>query len=54
MGEIKTLFSPGVSVTESVQREMESTPSTLEMAIHEITSLDIAQALVKIKQKVSK
>jgi len=51
IAETETLFSPGVSIKESILKEMESTTSTLDLAIREITSLDMAQALVKAKQR---
>ena len=51
IAEIETLFSPEVSIKESILKEMESTTSVLDLAIHEITSLDMAQALVKAKQR---
>ena len=51
VAEIETLFSPGVSIKEGILKEMESTTSTLDLAIHEMTSLDLAQALVKAKQR---
>jgi cardiolipin hydrolase len=51
IAEIETLFSPGGSIKESLQKEMESTTSTLDLAIHEITSLEMAQILVKVKQR---
>jgi len=51
IAEVETLFSPGVSIKENILKEMESTTSTLDLAIHEITSLDIAEALVKAKQR---
>ena len=51
IAEIETLFSPEVSIKESILKEMESTTSTLDLAIREITSLDMAQALVKAKQR---
>jgi phosphatidylserine/phosphatidylglycerophosphate/cardiolipin synthase-like enzyme len=51
IAEIETLFSPGMSIKESILKEMESTASTLDLAIHEITSLDMAEALVKAKQR---
>jgi hypothetical protein len=44
------LFSSGEHHRER-SRGMESTPSTLDMAVHEITSLNIARALVKLKQR---
>ena len=49
--EIETLFSPGVSLQESILKEMEATTSTLDLAIHEMTSHNMAQALVKAKQR---
>ncbi len=51
IAEIETLFSPGGSIKESLQKEMESTTSTLDLAIHEMTSLEMAQILVKVKQR---
>ena len=51
IAEIETLFSPGGSIKENLQKEMESATSTLDLAIHEITSLDMAQVLVKTKQR---
>jgi phosphatidylserine/phosphatidylglycerophosphate/cardiolipin synthase-like enzyme len=51
IAEIETLFSPEVSIKESILKEMESTTSVLDLAIHEITSLDMAQALAKAKQR---
>jgi len=51
IAEIETLFSPGGSIKENLQKETESTDSTLDLAIHEITSLEMAQILVKAKQR---
>mgnify|MGYP001182196699 FL=1 len=51
IAEIETLFSPGENLEEGILKEMESTTSALDLAIHEITSLDMAQALVKAKQR---
>lgn len=51
IAEIETLFSPGENLKEGILKEMESTTSALDLAIHEITSLDMAQALVKAKQR---
>jgi phosphatidylserine/phosphatidylglycerophosphate/cardiolipin synthase-like enzyme len=48
---METVFSTEGSVRESILKEIESTSSTLDFAIHEITSLDMAQALVKAKQR---
>ena len=51
MAETEAIFSPGESIKESILKEVESTTSTLDLAIHEITSLDMAQALLKAKQR---
>jgi len=51
IAEIETLFSPGASIKESILKEIESAASTLDLAIHEITSLEMAEALVKAKQR---
>jgi len=51
IAEMETLFSPEVSIKESILKEMESTHSTLDLAIHGITSPDMAQALVKAKHR---
>ena len=51
IAEMETIFSPGGSIKETLLKEMESTTSTLDLAIHEMTSLDMAQALVKAKQR---
>lgn len=49
--QIDTLFSPGVSLKENLLKEIESATSTLALAIHEITSLEMAQALVNARQR---
>ena len=49
--EVETLFSPEKSIKERLLKEVESTTSTLELAIHDITSFDMAQALLKAKQR---
>jgi phosphatidylserine/phosphatidylglycerophosphate/cardiolipin synthase-like enzyme len=49
--EIETIFSPGENIKECLLKEMDSITSTLDLAIREITSLDMAQALVKAKQR---
>jgi phosphatidylserine/phosphatidylglycerophosphate/cardiolipin synthase-like enzyme len=49
--QIETLFSPEVNFKEKLLEEMEATTSTLDVAIHEISSLEIAQALVKARQR---
>ena len=51
IAENEALFSPEESIKESLLKEMGSATSTLELAIHEITSLDLAQALLKAKQR---
>jgi phosphatidylserine/phosphatidylglycerophosphate/cardiolipin synthase-like enzyme len=51
IAEIEIIFSPGGSIKENLQKETESTASTLDLAIHEITSLEMAQILVKAKQR---
>jgi cardiolipin hydrolase len=51
IAEIETIFSPGEDIKETLLKEMDSTTSTLDLAVHEITSLDMAQALVKAKQR---
>jgi phosphatidylserine/phosphatidylglycerophosphate/cardiolipin synthase-like enzyme len=49
--ETEAIFSPKESIKEIILKEVESTTSTLELAIHEITSLDMAQALLRAKQR---
>jgi phosphatidylserine/phosphatidylglycerophosphate/cardiolipin synthase-like enzyme len=51
VAEIETLFSPMENIKESILKEMESTTSTLDVAIHEMTSFEMAQILVKAKQR---
>jgi phosphatidylserine/phosphatidylglycerophosphate/cardiolipin synthase-like enzyme len=51
IAETETIFSPEGSIKESILNEIESATTTLDLAIHEITSLDMAQALVKAKQR---
>ena len=51
IAENEALFSPEESIKETLLKEMGSATSTLELAIHEITSLDLAQALLKAKQR---
>jgi phosphatidylserine/phosphatidylglycerophosphate/cardiolipin synthase-like enzyme len=47
--EVEVLFSPERAIKEHVLKEVESTTSTLDLAIHEITSSDMAQAFLKAK-----
>ena len=51
IGEMETIFSPGGTIKEIILRELESAASTLDLAIHEITSLEMAQALAKARQR---
>jgi phosphatidylserine/phosphatidylglycerophosphate/cardiolipin synthase-like enzyme len=51
MGEIEAIFSSRESIKESILKGVESATSTLDLAIHEIASLDMAQALLKAKQR---
>jgi phosphatidylserine/phosphatidylglycerophosphate/cardiolipin synthase-like enzyme len=48
---VEAFFSPGGEVKEIIVRELESTASTLDLAIREITSLEIAQVLAKARQR---
>jgi len=49
--EVETLFSPGRSIKEHLLKEVESTASTLELAVHDISSFDFAQVLLHAKQR---
>jgi phosphatidylserine/phosphatidylglycerophosphate/cardiolipin synthase-like enzyme len=49
--ETEAIFSPRENIKENILKELESTTLTLDVAIHEITSFDMAQALVKAKQR---
>ena len=51
LAEMETVFSTEGSIQESILKEMESATSSVDLAIHEITSLDMAEALVKAKQR---
>ncbi len=51
IGEMETIFSPGGSIKEIILKELESTTSTVDLAIREITSLEMVQALAKAKQR---
>jgi phosphatidylserine/phosphatidylglycerophosphate/cardiolipin synthase-like enzyme len=50
-GEVEAFFSPEGRIKEIIVRELESTKSALDLAIHELTSLEIAQVLAKAKQR---
>ena len=51
LAETKAIFSPERSIKEILLREIESTTSTINLAIHEMTSPDMAQALLKAKDR---
>jgi phosphatidylserine/phosphatidylglycerophosphate/cardiolipin synthase-like enzyme len=51
MADIEVIFSSRESIKESILKGVESATSTLDLAIHEIASLDMAQALLKAKQR---
>jgi phosphatidylserine/phosphatidylglycerophosphate/cardiolipin synthase-like enzyme len=50
-GETEAVFSPERSIKEVLLREVESTTSTIDLAVREITSPEMAQALVKAKEQ---
>jgi phosphatidylserine/phosphatidylglycerophosphate/cardiolipin synthase-like enzyme len=50
-GEVEAFFSPEVGVKEIIVRDLDSVKSSLDLAIHELTSLEIAQVLAKAKQR---
>jgi phosphatidylserine/phosphatidylglycerophosphate/cardiolipin synthase-like enzyme len=49
LGEDEAIFSPERSIKEILLREVESVTSTIDLAIREITSPDMAHALMKAK-----
>jgi len=51
IGEMETIFSPEGRIRESILKELGSATSTVDLAIHEITSLEMAQALAKARQR---
>jgi len=51
IAENEAVFSPEGGIKETLLKEMESTTSTLDLAIHEMTSPDLAQGLLKAKQR---
>jgi len=51
LADVEVLFSPERSIKKRLLKEVESTTSTLELAVHDITSFDMAQALLKAKQR---
>jgi phosphatidylserine/phosphatidylglycerophosphate/cardiolipin synthase-like enzyme len=48
-GETDAVFSPERSIKEILLKEVESTTSTIDVAVREITSPDMANALLKAK-----
>lgn len=48
-GETEAIFSPGRSIKEILLKEVESSTSTIDLAVREITSPDMADALLKAK-----
>jgi phosphatidylserine/phosphatidylglycerophosphate/cardiolipin synthase-like enzyme len=50
-GEVEAFFSPEGRIKEIIVKELESAKSALDLAIHELTSLEIAQILAKAKQQ---
>jgi cardiolipin hydrolase len=51
LAEVEAIFAPQESIKMYILREVESSTSTLDLAIHEMTSSDMAQALSKAKQR---
>jgi phosphatidylserine/phosphatidylglycerophosphate/cardiolipin synthase-like enzyme len=49
MAQIEVIFSPEGVIKENLFKEMESTTSSLDLAIHDITSHKLAQTLLKAK-----
>jgi len=47
--ETEVLFSPDQSIQEALLREIESAQSTIDLAVREITSQNLTQALVRAK-----
>lgn len=51
IADMEAIFSPEGGIKETLLKEMESTQSTLDLAVHGITSLDMANGLLKAKQR---
>ena len=49
LGENEAIFSPERSIKESLLKEVESVTSTMDVAVREMTSPDMASALLKAK-----
>ena len=50
-GETEAVFSPERSIKEVLLKEVESTTSTIDLAVREITFPEMAQALLKAKER---
>ena len=50
-GETEAVFSPERSIKEILLKEVESTTSSIDLAVREITFPEMAQALVKAKDR---
>lgn len=51
MAQTEAVFSPEMSIKETILKEVESTAVVIDLAIHDITSPDMANALLKAKQR---
>ena len=51
LGETEAVFSPERSIKEILLKEVESTTSTIDLAVREITFPEMAQALLKAKER---
>ncbi len=51
LGETEAIFSLERSIKETLLKEVESATSTIDLAMREITSLDMANALLKAKER---
>jgi phosphatidylserine/phosphatidylglycerophosphate/cardiolipin synthase-like enzyme len=49
LAETEAIFSPERSIKESLLKEVESVTSTMDVAVREVTSPDMASALLKAK-----
>src|SRR4030042_4997171 len=49
IAEIEAFFSAEVNIREALLKEIETLSETLDLALYEITSADLVQALVKAK-----
>ncbi|MDI6764411.1 MAG: phospholipase D-like domain-containing protein [Thermodesulfobacteriota bacterium] len=49
--EIEALFSTEVNIQEALLKEIETLSETLDLALYEITSADLVQALVRAKER---